>query len=171
MTPDSPTDEPEVVDEAVDAIALLSADHEDVKQLFADYEELVDQGAGSEQRAGVARQICQALTAHTVVEEEIFYPAVREVLDDPGLIDEAMAEHAQAKALIGRLQAQSASDPGYDDIVQSLQEAIEHHVHEEETGMFPMVRGKRLDLHDLGERLWQRREEVLADLEVDDGPG
>lgn len=168
MTPDPSTDDDTVGTE--DAIELLTSDHEDVKQLFADYEELVSEGASDEDRTDVADQICMALTAHAMVEEDIFYPAVREVLADSALIDEAVAEHAQAKALIAQLQAMEADNESFDSTVQLLQEAIEHHVEEEEGQLFPLVQEQQLDLQALGERMARRKEEVLADLEMEADP-
>jgi hemerythrin superfamily protein len=162
-------DDDEVSDEDVDAIELLTADHEDLSQLFAAYEELVSDGAGSEERAAVARQICRALTAHSMVEEGIFYPAVREVIDDDERIDVAVSEHTQAKVLIARLRALSASNDRFDGTVQLLQDAIEHHVQDEEGELFPLVQETQLDLLALGERMRQRKEEVRAELEADDG--
>jgi hemerythrin-like domain-containing protein len=154
----------DVFDETVDAIDLLTADHEDVNQLFAAYQDLVDAGASAEERAELAGQICLALTVHTSVEEQLFYPVVRDALVDPGFIDESVAEHARAKALIEQLRSMSALDARYDSTVKQLQEAIEHHVRDEERELFPQVQEQRLDLGALGERMAQRKDEVLAEL-------
>jgi len=154
-------DEPE----AGDAIELLTADHEDVKLLFADYEDLVSDGASAEERAQLAKEICHALIAHTTAEEEIFYPAAREAIELPELLDQAQAEHSSAKALIAQIQRMDPSDAQFDDIVMQLQEAIDHHVQEEEGELFPRVEESELDLEALGEQIAQRMEEVLAELE------
>jgi hemerythrin superfamily protein len=168
MTPD-PTSDGDL-DGSDDAIALLTSDHEDVKELFAEYEDLVNDGDSDEDRIGLADQICLALTAHATVEEEIFYPAVRAVLADAALIDEAVAEHAQAKTLIAQLQAMEADDKRFDSTVQLLQEAVLHHVDDEEGRLFPLVRAQQLDLQALGERMAKRKQEVLADLEMESDP-
>ena len=150
---------------AGDAIELLTADHEDVKALFADYEELVADDASAEERTQLVRQICNLLIAHSTAEEEIFYPAAREAIDLPELLDQAQAEHRSAKALMTQIERMDPSDAQYDATVMQLQEAIEHHVHEEEGELFPRVRESDLDLELLGEQIAQRMEEVLAELE------
>ena len=148
-----------------DAISLLAADHAEVKELFAQYNELVAaDGDDSEQRAELVEIICQSLTAHAQIEEEIFYPAARQVVTDEGLLDEAAQEHAEAKELIQELQSMSPNDAEYDSTVLRLQHAVEHHVQEEESELFPQVKRSGLDLMDLGEQMEERKEEVLAGL-------
>lgn len=150
--------------DAGDAIALLSADHEDVRRLFAEYDELVADGAGAEERGALAEQICTALTAHAQIEEELFYPAAREALQDAEQIDEAEAEHASARALIDQIQGLEADDELFDATMRLLQEAVEHHVDEEEGALFPLLAETELDLETLGEQLAARRDEVLSEL-------
>jgi hemerythrin superfamily protein len=148
-----------------DAIDLLTTDHEEVKQLFAEYDELVSDDADAEERKALALQICDALTAHATIEEEIFYPAARDAIDDRDLLDEAEAEHASAKDLIEQIRGMDIGDARFDATLRLLQEAIDHHVHEEEGELFPLVQEAGLDLQALGEQMMQRREEVLAELE------
>lgn len=156
---------------AGDAIELLETDHEDVKVLFADYEELVADGASAEERARLARQICNALIAHSTVEEEIFYPAARDAIDQPELLDQAAAEHDSAKALIAQIQRMDPSDSDYDRTVMQLQDAIDDHVHEEENELFPRVQESEIDLQSLGEQIAQRKDELLAELDEADQGG
>ncbi|HZV67436.1 MAG TPA: hemerythrin domain-containing protein, partial [Telluria sp.] len=80
-----------------DAIALLKADHKEVKALFAKFDGLSDRSKVS--KKAVADRICEALTVHTRIEEEIFYPAVRKAIKDDDIMDEAVVEHAGAKDL------------------------------------------------------------------------
>src|SRR6186713_2953955 len=87
-----------------DAIALLKADHAAVKELFKEYEQLCEGGARSVEKTGVATRICQELTVHATLEEEIFYPALREALDDQDILNEAEVEHATAKDLIAQIE-------------------------------------------------------------------
>src|SRR5689334_20589981 len=93
-----------------DAIAILRADHKLVDELFKQYEKT---RADTRKQALVDR-ICAELTAHTTVEEEIFYPAVRGAIKDADLMDEADVEHASAKQLIAQLQAGKPGDDHYD---------------------------------------------------------
>jgi len=150
--------------DTTDAIELLTIDHEEMKQLFAEYDLLVIDDASDKERAELAVQICDALTAHTTAEEEIFYPAARDAIDDSELVDEAIEEHASAMALITRIRTMDAADELYDAAVRLLQEAVEQHVLEEEGELFPRVRKSSLDLQSLGEEIALRKEEVLAEL-------
>src|SRR5690349_15785734 len=87
---------------ATDAIALLTADHKTVKGLFQAFEKIKDQKDSQDEKAELVRRICSELTVHATIEEEIFYPAVREAIDDEDLMDEAEVEHASAKDLIAQ---------------------------------------------------------------------
>ncbi|GAB3254704.1 hemerythrin domain-containing protein [Chitinimonas naiadis] len=142
-----------------DAIELLKADHKQVKKLFKDYDKLIDKG-DARQRAALVRQICQELIVHTEVEESIFYPALRQEDDTDRLLDEALVEHAGAKALIAQLGDMKPSDPLYDAKVIVLGEYINHHVKEEETEMFPLAAKKKLDLAELGEAMSRKKEQL-----------
>ena len=136
-----------------DAIALLKADHQAVQKLFDQYEKT----RSDDRKATLAEQICEELTVHARIEEEIFYPAAREVLRDEDLIDEATVEHAGAKDLIAQIEAGKPSDDLFDAKVTVLGEYIKHHVKEEQNEMFPKIRKTRLDLKALGERLQARK--------------
>jgi hemerythrin superfamily protein len=150
-------------DAAPDAIDQLISDHREVESLFEAYDELVDADADSGEKQAVALQICAMLTAHATVEEELFYPAAREVLgEDEDLVDEADVEHACAKDLIAQIEAGTPDDPLYDAKVKVLGEYIDHHVQEEENEMFPKVRKSDLDLDALGEDQAARKAELLA---------
>jgi hemerythrin superfamily protein len=152
-----------------DAIKLLSTDHAEVKQLFAQYEQLVDDEADDEERQALAEQICTMLTVHAAIEEEIFYPAAREALDEQDLLDEAEVEHASAKDLIAQIQEMDPDEELYDAKVKVLGEYIAHHVKEEETEMFPQCKSAKMDLAALGAELAERKEELMGELdEADD---
>lgn len=149
-----------------DATALLAADHLEVKQMFGDYESLVADGASDDARADLAQQICEALTIHATAEEEIFYAALRDVLGEGAMVDDALAQHAGAKALIGQILQMDPSDGLYDDTVRLLQDAIDQHVYEEEATLFPRAQESDLDLDQLGEQIAQRQDELYAALEA-----
>lgn len=142
-----------------DAIALLREDHRRIAALFAQFDTL--KADGERKRALVAR-ICRELTVHARVEEEIFYPAARTVLDDAALVDEADVEHACAKALVAELEAAKPGDDHHDAKVRVLGEYVEHHVREEQEAMFPMLRRTGLDLQGLGERIAARKRELAG---------
>ncbi|WP_235835222.1 hemerythrin domain-containing protein [Piscinibacter terrae] len=151
---------------SADAIRLLTTDHEEVKQMFAAYDDLVEAEAEDEERQALATQICEALTIHATVEEELFYPAARAELEEQDLLDEAEVEHASAKDLIAQIQSMSPSDDLYDAKVKVLGEYIDHHVQEEEGEMFPKVRKSSIDLVALGEEMLTRKQELGAEVET-----
>ncbi|MEJ5988944.1 hemerythrin domain-containing protein [Ramlibacter sp. PS3R-8] len=148
-----------------DACDLLDADHVAVKHLFVEYARLAVAGDPAGERQAYAQKICNELTVHAQIEEEIFYPALREVIDAPELLDEAEAEHQEAKDMIAALEGMPAADAGMDDLVAKLAAAIEHHVKEERTQLFPKARSaKGLDLDALGAQLKQRQQELEAEM-------
>ncbi|CAN5919577.1 hemerythrin domain-containing protein [soil metagenome] len=150
---------------ATDAITLLKADHAEVKKCFQAYQKLVDGEADASDRQALAEKVCGMLTVHATIEEEIFYPAAREVLgEDADLVDEADVEHASAKALIGQIQAMSPDDDHYDAKVKVLGEYIDHHVQEEQDELFPKVKKAGLDTKSIGAQLSARKDELMAEM-------
>ena len=144
-----------------DAIALLSADHRKVEALFEKYE------SARAKKADIAKQICMELTIHTMIEEEIFYPACREGGVDSDIMNEANVEHDGAKTLIAELENGSPDDEFYDAKVKVLSEEIKHHVKEEEKrgGVFAQAKEKDLDLDALGAQIAARKKELQAAFE------
>lgn len=148
-----------------DAVQLLMADHREVAAMFERFEQLDD----DDQKMEVAENICLALTVHTQIEEEIFYPAFLKATKDKDLNDEAIVEHQAAKNLIAQIEGMEASEDLYDAKVKVLGEEIEHHVKEEEQkdGMFDEAKKAKMDLKDLGRRMAARKEELMAELAGD----
>ncbi len=153
---------------SLDAIKLLIADHREVKALFQQYQEMVDDDADDEDKHPIAQQICLLLTVHAQIEEEIFYPAAEESIDEPDLVDEATVEHGSAKDLIAALQESDPSDDLFDARVKVLSEYIDHHVREEERQMFSQARKAKIDLQGLGEQLATRKAELMSEMGLDD---
>ena len=146
-----------------DAVALLTADHKRVKKLFKAFDKMKEDGSTADKQA-LAQQICAELTLHAEVEEQIFYPAVREALDQDDLLNEAEVEHASAKDLIAQILEMDPDDELYDAKVKVLGEQIEHHVKEEEEEMFPMAKKAGLDMLALADEMLGRKEEISATL-------
>lgn len=144
----------------LDAIELLTADHKEVKKLFKAYDKLAKDGAPASEREESAQQICQMLTVHAQIEEEIFYPAAREGLDDEALIDEAAVEHASCKDLITQIKSMKPDDDLYDAKVKVLGEYIDHHATEEEKELFPKTR-RRIDIREVGRALAARKAQLM----------
>jgi hypothetical protein len=143
-----------------DAVQLLTEDHKKVKKLFKDFERLKDQEGAAKEKSALVQQICTELTIHTKVEEEIFYPVVRESIDEEDLMDEADVEHAGAKALIQQLEDMKPEDDHYDAKVTVLGEYIDHHVKEEHEEMFPKAKKAKVDMIELGARIAERKAEL-----------
>ena len=149
--------------EFTDAIALLKADHREVEELFEKFEN----ASGKERKQKLAEQICTELKIHSMIEEEIFYPALDGKIDDD-LLKEAYVEHDGAKMLINDIMAGGADEEYYDAKVKVLSEEIEHHVEEEEKpkeGMFAQARDADVDLVELRDRMAARKEELMAQAE------
>ena len=149
----------------LDAIALLKADHKTVKGLFKETEELSDRAKAQLKRLG--DQICAELTVHAQIEEQIFYPAVKERTgrshkEERDLVLESVEEHALVKHVIKDLQAIGADDESYKPKVKVLKEIVEDHVKEEERDLFPGVREMMSEdeLLQLGERMSQLKEQL-----------
>ena len=145
-----------------DAIKLLTADHAKVKKMFKEFEKLSkkDDEDGKQE---LATQICQELTVHAQLEEEIFYPAAREAIEDEELMNEAMVEHNSAKELIAKIQSMGASDPMFDATVKVLGEYVNHHIEEEQNEIFPKVEKAKVDLEEIGAEIAQRKEELMKE--------
>jgi len=110
----------------------------------------------------LAEKICDALTVHATVEEQIFYPACDDSVEKAeDLLAEARVEHQTIKEMIARIEAQQPGTVEFDAEVKVLGEYVKHHVKEEEGELFPKVRKSGLDLEELGRRLADSK----ADLE------
>jgi len=143
-----------------DAIALLKADHRKVEDLFEQFEKT----RSDSRKQAIAHEVCIELKIHTMIEEEIFYPAFRGKIEDD-LLDEAYVEHDGAKLLINEIEAGSPQDDFYDAKVKVLSEEIKHHVHEEEMqskGMFAQCRKTDVDLVALRDQMLTRKQELMA---------
>lgn len=141
-----------------DALALLRSDHDAVLQLFDKYES----ARRTEQKQKLAEQICSELTIHTTLEEEIFYPAIRQAQgeDAEDALDEAAVEHDGAKKLIEEIRASQAGADMFDAQIKVLSEYIKHHVKEEYRSIFPQAKKSGVDLEAMGERLQARKKEL-----------
>ena len=146
--------------DAVSALDLLEEDHTQVDDLFDKYEQL----DSAEEKKELALKICLALRVHTQIEEEIFYPAVRDAIENTDRIDEAIVEHAAAKQLIAEIEEMDAGDNLYDAKVTVLNEQVLHHIEEEEDELFPEVESSGIDLGALGQKLAERKAALLKQM-------
>jgi hemerythrin superfamily protein len=152
----------------LDAIAFLKADHRKVEELFAEFKA----ARGAAKKRKLVEEICAELIGHTVIEEEIFYPACRGKIED-GLLNEGYVEHDGSKVLIAELVASAPNEEFYDAKVKVLSEQIEHHVHEEEKrsdGIFSQARTAGLDMDELGDLMKGRKKALLAEYKTNGIP-
>lgn len=148
----------------MDPIELLKNDHDEVEELFEQYEKAGDNAQVTKQ--GLFEQIREALTIHMDLEETIFYPAVKAIRDEEikDEVREADEEHHVVKILLGELAKMSPSDEQFDAKMTVLKENIEHHVEEEESEMLPDAKKRLSDemLEQLGDEMEERKETLLV---------
>jgi len=143
------------------AVILLIADHHAVDKLFKQYEQRKDKGSSEEKRA-LAEKICLELTVHTIIEEKIFYPEVREaVKNSDEMFDEAEVEHTTLKQLIAAIKKAAPDDTLFDANVKVLGEYVKHHVEEEHEDMFPKARKSKLGLEAIGITMAARKAALM----------
>ena len=149
-------------EEGTSALDLLKRDHQEVDKMFHEFEEIKD-GASDDEKENLVAQICDALTVHAQIEEQIFYPAARRALGEQegkDLLDEAAVEHQTLKDIIGRLESAPTDDPLYDAGVKVLAEYVKHHVKEEENELFPKIRSSDMDVMAIGRELEARKQRL-----------
>ena len=146
----------------MDALDLLKQDHDKVEKAFKDFEKMDRQDTDACRR--LIGTVCEDLKVHTTLEEEVFYPAVREAIDDEDLMNEAAVEHETAKMLIEQLENMGSDDPNYFATFTVLGEYVRHHIKEEQGEMFPAAKKAKLDLLALGERMRARKEELAGEV-------
>jgi len=157
-TPNAASDAPR------DAIALLKQDHRVVERLFDEFEK-----ADDDQLQHLAERICQLLTVHAQIEEELFYPQAKEALEDEEeleLVAEAAVEHQSAKDLVAKIEGMTSEDESFKATVKVLGEYVKHHVKEEENELFPQVKKTEIDLKDLGTQLFERKMQLMQEMGI-----
>lgn len=149
----------------MDAIKLLKGDHAEVSEMLEKYE---NGRLSKDRKAALAQKICQALSVHAQIEEEIFYPAAREAAKDgEDLLNEAEVEHGSIKELVAAIEEGSPGDDElFDARLKVLSEWVKHHVKEEEGELFPKIRKSDMDLEEVGAQLAQRKEELTRELKA-----
>jgi hypothetical protein len=148
--------------QAPDAIDLLDADHLAIHALFQAYRELVRTRAPALQRRALAEEVCMELTIHGKLEQELFYPAMREALGDDDLADAAEDQHGSQREIVAQILAGTPEDELYDRRVALLAGHVALHVQEEREQVFNRALAARLDLAGLARAITVRREELKA---------
>ncbi len=141
----------------VNAVDLLRADHRKVQDLFEEFE-----GADTRSLQRIADQALTELEVHAKVEESVIYPAIREVLDEEDLMDEALEEHHVAELLIKELRKMGPKDERYKAKFKVLAEMVKHHIEEEESQILPQAEQSDIDLVELGQEAMARKDKLMA---------
>jgi hemerythrin-like domain-containing protein len=139
----------------MNATSLLKSQHRKVEALFKKLE------SGRSDPQPVLEELADSLAAHMAIEQEIFYPAIRQV--DSEMVNESYEEHSLAEVALKRLRATDPEDEAFHARVTALKELIEHHVEEEEQELFPEVEKalEELTLSNLGKTMKKRFDEVV----------
>ena len=146
---------------ATGAIELLKEQHDKAKKAFKEFEKLDREDTEAQQE--LVQSVCEDLKLHTTLEEELFYPAAREAIEDEDILNEAQVEHETAKMLIEQLENMGPEDPNFRATFTVLGEYVVHHAKEEEGEMFPQVKKTDVDLEELGARMRSRMEELMGE--------
>ena len=146
----------------MDAIALLKADHDKVKKLLTELESTTERGVKT--RSELFATIKGELTLHEIIEEEIFYPALKEHPKTKDLALEGYEEHHVVDLVMAEIEGVEPSDEIWMAKFTVLKENLEHHIEEEEGEMFPQAEKVFDDseLDELGDRMQARKEELKA---------
>ncbi len=145
----------------MDAITLLKADHRTVEELFGRYEKTGERAYAAKRR--LVDRMIKELSIHSAIEEQIFYPAVKHVLQETeDQVLESLEEHHLVKYMLAELERMDPKDERLDAKVTVLMENVRHHVKEEEDEMFPTVRDAvtAASLKELGERMQEAKRTV-----------
>jgi hemerythrin-like domain-containing protein len=159
----------QAVSAEADAISLLKQDHAEVKAIFEEFRQLVENGGrgqSEQEKYELVRKACDMLIIHTLIEEQIFYPAVRRAADEEEVtevMNEAEVEHNGAKDLIAQLRHMRPGERLYDATFIVLGEMVKHHIREEERKMFPKAKKSGVDLARLGQDIAAFKEELEED--------
>ena len=151
---------------ATGAVEILKEQHDKVKKAFKEFEKLDREDTEEQQQ--LVQTVCEDLKLHTTLEEELFYPAAREAIDDEDIMNEAQVEHETAKMLIEQLENMGPDDPNFHATFTVLGEYVMHHVKEEEGEMFPEVKKSDLDLEELGARMHARMQELVGEIDAEE---
>jgi hemerythrin-like domain-containing protein len=143
------------------AITMLIEDHQKVRKLFKQFEKL---NGDETEKHSIVEKACQELTVHAQLEEELFYPALRDALEEGELVDEAEVEHQVAKQLIQQLQEAQPDDPQYSAKFTVLSEYVNHHIEEEEGEIFKEAKKSDIDFEQLAQDMEQRKQELMQKL-------
>ena len=149
----------------MDAIALLKEDHEKVKRLMAELEKTTERGVKT--RTELWAKLLRELTVHENIEEEVFYPALRDKPKAKDIVLEAMEEHHLVDDIVEQIKDTPVDDEHWGAKFKVAKENVEHHIEEEETEMFKIARQvfSKDELEEFGRQMEQAKALQLQEAE------
>jgi hemerythrin-like domain-containing protein len=146
----------------MDALSLLKEDHEKVKKLLSQLDSTTERGVKT--REELFTNVKQELQVHEAIEEEIFYPALKEHPKAKELVLEAYEEHSVVDTVMREIEGVPFDDERWGAKLTVMKENVEHHIEEEETEMFKQARQvfEREELDELGERMQARKNQLTS---------
>jgi hemerythrin superfamily protein len=156
----SSTDQP--VSASVDAVDMLVADHAKVKGLFDEYADLAESGADVGDRQALVKEIVTELKTHEGLENNVFFPAVKDVLKKEDVLGVAAEEQIDAGEVITELSELKGSEPDFDQKVMSMGQLITEHAEEEEAVVFPQVTASSVDTEKLGVEMASLKSSIFS---------
>ena len=150
----------------MDAIALLKADHDTMRDLLSKLDTTTERGVKT--RTELFATIKGELTVHEVIEEEIFYPELKAHPKAKDIVLEGYEEHHVVDLVMGELENLAVDDEAWGAKASVMKENVEHHMEEEEGEMFKAARSvfDKAELDDLGARMAARKEQVRRELNI-----
>lgn len=141
---------------------MLREDHKKVKEIFDEFERAEEGGA----KGRLVEKALLELTVHAILEEELFYPAVRREIGNEPILGEAEEEHHVAKLLIGELCAMKPSDSRFDAKFRVLAENVRRHIEKEEGKILPRIEQSDIDLESLGQEMRERKLRLVEEVSL-----
>jgi hemerythrin-like domain-containing protein len=147
----------------MNAITLLTDEHAAMRKLLTELESTTERGVKT--REELFGRIKTDLTLHEIIEEEIFYPALKEHPKARDIVLEGYEEHNVVDTIVGDMEGVAFDDETWGAKAKVMQENIEHHMEEEEGDMFKKARQvfDESELEELGERMARRREQAARE--------
>ncbi|MBI2776823.1 MAG: hemerythrin domain-containing protein [Chloroflexi bacterium] len=150
----------------MNALTMLEADHATMRRLLTELDTTTERGVKT--RTELFATIKGELTIHEIIEEEIFYPALKAHPKAKDIVLEAYEEHHVVDEIMGELEALDVTDETWGAKATVMKENVEHHMEEEEGEMFKTARQvfDKGELEDLGDRMERRRAEAKRELNI-----
>ena len=150
----------------MDALSLLKDDHDKMRKLLAELDTTTERGVKT--REELFSKIKGELTVHEIIEEEIFYPALKDHPRAREIVLESYEEHHVVDTVMGELEGLAVDDETWGAKATVMKENVEHHMEEEEGELFKKARQifERDELETLGTRMERRKVEAQQELNV-----